>query len=69
MRPAAHLQFYYECGAVSKVVVGRRGNRFYNWEIELYAGNEPAWLKPFLKPLVRSIQEAREAAGKEARTA
>ncbi len=59
------LNFFYRCGAVNKVVIGRRGDKFYNWGIELYAGNNPSWLKPFLKPLARSIRKAREEGGKE----
>lgn len=59
------LNFFFRCGAVNKVIIGKKGDKYYHWEVELYAGNNSTWLKPFLKSLARSIREAREEAGKQ----
>jgi hypothetical protein len=41
-----------------------RGKAFYNWQIDLEAGNKPEWLKPYLKALLDRIRTAKEAAGR-----
>lgn len=45
------LNFFYGCGAVHTVVIAGHGKGFYEWEIELYEGNDPQWLKPYIKEL------------------
>jgi len=57
------INFFYKCGAVHRVIIGMRGEHFYNWDIELKAGNNPKWLEPHLEDLLGSIQVAKEAAG------
>lgn len=57
------INFFYKCGAVHDVVIGGRGKLFYNWEIELNMGNDPAWMEPFLKGLLLGIRDAKEKAG------
>jgi hypothetical protein len=58
------LNFSLQCGAVAKVGIAGKGEGYYNWTIELFRGNRPAWLKPHFKALVARIQEAREIGGK-----
>lgn len=58
------LNFSLQCGAVAKVGIAGKGEGYYNWTIELFPGNRPAWLKLHLKALVARIQEAREGGGK-----
>ncbi len=57
------LNFFYKCGAVHYVTIGKKGEQFYNWDIELKAGNNPQWLEPHLKGLLESIQAAKKTAG------
>jgi ATP-dependent helicase IRC3 len=57
------INFFYRCGAVHRVVIGKKGEHFYNWQIELKAGNSPQWLEPHLDELLGSIQAAKESAG------
>ena len=58
------INFFYQCGAVHDVIIGMRGKAFYNWQIDLEAGNKPEWLKPHLKALLDRIRTAKEAAGR-----
>jgi hypothetical protein len=57
------VNFYYRCGAVEKVDVGRRGERFRTWRIWLFQGNDPEWLEPHLADLVKRIRKTREKEG------
>ena len=57
------VNFYYKCGAVGDVRIGERGHSFYNWEVELNAGNDPVWFKLHVKPLLETIRGAKSAAG------
>lgn len=57
------LNVFYKCGAVESVRIGARGNPYYNWEVRLYAGNTPGWLRGFGRTLVRRINNAREEDG------
>lgn len=50
------INFFYGCAAVQEVRIGTRGATFYEWEIELHPGNEPAWLRPHLKPLLSQLR-------------
>jgi ATP-dependent helicase IRC3 len=50
------INFYFQGAAVSDIHIGTRGRAFYEWEIELCDGNEPAWLAPHLKQLVTQIR-------------
>ena len=58
-RPLMRLvnQFYH-CRAVCDIHMhARRSGRFYStWEIELYEGNDPAWLLKHKNDLLRHIQ-------------
>lgn len=58
------VNFTYQCAAASRVVVGGRGESYYNWTIELVSGNPPGWLEPHLEDLFSRIQSARSRAGK-----
>jgi ATP-dependent helicase IRC3 len=51
------INFFYQCAAVESVKIGERGNNFHQWEILLYAGNDPRWLTPYVKPLLQRIQK------------
>ena len=55
------LNFFYRCGAVHSVKIGKRGAHFYAWEIELKAGNDPRWLEGL--NLLDRIRNAKENAG------
>jgi hypothetical protein len=41
----------------------KRGDSFYNWRIELHAGNNPIWLEPHLGELMNRIIETKETGG------
>ena len=43
------------------VKIGKRGDHFYAWEIELKAGNDPRWLEGL--NLLDRIRNAKENAG------
>lgn len=57
------FNFFYRCSAVHLVTIGKRGDSFYNWHIELKAGNDPRWLEPHLENLLNRICEAKETGG------
>lgn len=57
------INFFYKCGAVHSVVIGTRGEPFYNWIIELKAGNNPKWLEPHLEEMLDCIQASKKDAG------
>jgi ATP-dependent helicase IRC3 len=57
------INFFYRCSAVHSVTIGKRGDSFYNWRIELNAGNYPRWLEPHLGELMSRIIEAKETGG------
>lgn len=57
------INLFFRCGAVHEVKIGKKGNSFYNWHIELNAGNNPSWLEPHLKDLLRLIRETKETNG------
>jgi ATP-dependent helicase IRC3 len=60
------INLFYQCAAVEDVKIGQRGQYFYHWEIRLYAGNDPLWLKPYLAELVKEIRRVRNKAGLKA---
>lgn len=57
------VNFFYRCGAVNQLTIGRRGEHFYNWQIKLNAGNDPRWLQPHLKFLLDLIIKSKEEGG------
>ena len=57
------INFFYQCNAVHAITIGKRGDSFYNWSVELNAGNDPRWLEPHLKELLIRIVEAKETGG------
>ena len=57
------INFFYRCNAVHSVTIGKRGDSFYNWRIELNAGNNPGWLEPHLDELMSRIIEAKKTGG------
>lgn len=59
------LNFFYRCGAVDYVMIGKKGQYFYKWEIYLYDGNDPEWLEPYLKELLQRIRQRRTEAGRQ----
>ena len=54
------FNFFYQCSAVHALTIGKRGDSFYNWHVELNAGNDPRWLEPHLPGLLTHIAEAKE---------
>lgn len=57
------INFFFRCAAVRSVEIGARGERFRNWRVELFPGNDPDWLKPHLRKLIAEIQQVRKDAG------
>lgn len=57
------FNFFYRCGAVHLSSIGKRGNGFYHWHVELEPGNDPTWVRPFLPHLLDRIRSAKEEAG------
>ncbi|OIP41790.1 MAG: hypothetical protein AUK47_05805 [Deltaproteobacteria bacterium CG2_30_63_29] len=53
------FNWFYRCGAVHSVNIGKRGDGFYHWKVELYVRNPPTWLKPHLGELLRQIRHSR----------
>jgi hypothetical protein len=64
-RPAAAHQIICRCAAVSEITIKSRGQHFWNWEIDLYQGNDPAWLKPHLHALLMDIRARRQEADRD----
>jgi 5-methylcytosine-specific restriction endonuclease McrA len=52
------VNFFYHCQAVREVRMNERrtGNFFSTWEIELYAGNDPNWLRQHKAELLNHVQ-------------
>lgn len=59
----ATLNHYFRCAAVSRVDIGGRGPRFYEWLIKLNAHNDPRLLDRHLPALLARVQEKRSQAG------
>jgi hypothetical protein len=55
-----NVNFFYRCAAIDFVEIGKRGDRFYNWRIGLYAGNNPAWVRPMIKVILLHARRERE---------
>ena len=53
------FNWFYRCGAVHSVKIGKRGDGFYHWKVELFVRNPPAWLKPHLGELLKQIRQSR----------
>ena len=58
-----NINFFYQCAAVESINIGKKGENFYNWQINLYEGNEPNWINPHLNKLVKKIKASREKVG------
>ena len=57
------FNFFYRCSVVHAVIIGKRGDSFYNWQVELNAGNDPRWLEPYLGDLLKRIVKAKKTEG------
>jgi hypothetical protein len=57
------INFFYGCAATHLVDIGKRGDRFYNWYVELKPGNDPQWVKPLLENILIRVRRDREKAG------
>ncbi|HYN41670.1 MAG TPA: hypothetical protein VE129_07840, partial [Thermoanaerobaculia bacterium] len=57
------LNLFYECRAVESVRIGLRGPSRTDWEVKLFAGNDPKWTKPHLKLLRTRINDIKRKAG------
>jgi hypothetical protein len=53
------INFFYHCHAVKELrsSVRRNGKNYSNWEIHLYQGNNPKWLKEQKSELIIYIKE------------
>lgn len=54
------INFFYQCNAVKSVGIGKRGYNYLNWDIKLYPGNNPDWIKTHLDYLSKEILFMRE---------
>lgn len=54
-----NINFFYRCAAVHKVTIGQRGDGARNWEVELFIGNNPNFIHPFLEELKERVNELR----------
>jgi hypothetical protein len=59
------INFFYRCAAVSEITIKSRGQYFWHWEVDLYQGNDPAWLTPHLPALLKDIRSRRQEADRE----
>lgn len=57
------INFFYKCGAVHYVDIRKNGELFYNWNIELKAGNNPQWLEPHIENILNIAQDSKRIAG------
>lgn len=46
----------YKCDAVNNIIIGKRGDRYYNWVVKLKRNNDPELMKPHLEELFNYIQ-------------
>jgi hypothetical protein len=56
------VNFFYEAGAVCDVDIASRGERLRTWTVELYAGNDPDWIQPYLEDLAEKCRNVRREA-------
>lgn len=56
-----NINFFYRCAAVNTVTIGQKGDKLRNWEIELFIGNDPTSITPYLEELTERINELRAA--------
>ena len=61
----ATLNHYFRCAATSRVEIGARGERFYEWRIILNPGNSPKFLEPHLGNFRKTVFSKRLLAGYE----
>lgn len=54
------INFFYQCGAVNRIVIDKRENNTYEWVISLHGGNDPKWLEPHLPELVKLVVDPGE---------
>jgi superfamily II DNA or RNA helicase len=57
------INLFYGCAATHSVDIGGKGERFYNWYVELKPGNDPRWVKPLLENILIRVRRDREKAG------
>ena len=43
--------------------IGKKGDNFYNWYVELKPGNDPRWVKALLENVLIRVRREREKAG------
>jgi hypothetical protein len=56
------VNFFYEAGVVYNVDLASRGERLRAWTVELYVGNDPEWIQPYLEDLAEKCREVRRKA-------
>lgn len=59
----ATLNHYFRCAAVSKVEIGARGPRFYEWAVTLAPQNDPRFLDVHLERFFAAVRAKRRDAG------
>ncbi|MEI7827109.1 MAG: helicase-related protein [Euryarchaeota archaeon] len=57
------INFFYKCAAVDSVKLGKRGDYFYNWHVELRKGNDPHWIEPHINKIKAEVADSRKKAG------
>ena len=54
------INLFYESNAVKSVDIGKRRFSLRNWEVKIYDGNDPEWIKSHLNYLAKEIKFVRD---------
>lgn len=54
----ATINCFYQCAAVSEVIIKQRGEGSRRWHVKLYAGNDPSWIAPHLESIVPDFADS-----------
>jgi superfamily II DNA or RNA helicase len=58
-----YINFFYRCAAVKSMEIGGTWANWLSWKISLHEGNNPRWLIPHLKKILRETRYIRSKAG------
>jgi len=58
-----YINFFYGCAAVKSMEIGGTLTNWLSWKISLHEGNNPRWLLPHLKKILRETRYIRSKAG------
>ena len=55
----------YKCNAVNNIVIGQRGDKYYNWVVKLKMGNDTVLIKPHLQKFITHIRALQYKTGRK----